>query len=68
MRSNKTDEFDSWLSGLADQRAVAKIVSRIEYLGMGNPDDVAPVGDGMSEMKIDCGYRIYYRRTARPLY
>ena len=35
---------------------------------MGNPDDVAPVGDGMSEMKIDCGYRIYYRRTARPLY
>jgi hypothetical protein len=20
------------------------------------------------EMKIDCGYRIYYKRTARPLY
>jgi putative component of toxin-antitoxin plasmid stabilization module len=32
----KTDEFDSWLSALADQRAIAKITSRIERLGMGN--------------------------------
>jgi putative addiction module killer protein len=33
----KTDEFDKWLSGLADQRARAKIASRIERLGLGNP-------------------------------
>jgi putative addiction module killer protein len=63
----KTDEFESWLSALADQRAVAKIVSRIERLGMGNPGDAEPVGDGISEMKIDYGpgYRVYYKRTGK---
>jgi len=32
----KTDEFDQWLAALRDQRAIAKIVSRIERLAMGN--------------------------------
>jgi putative addiction module killer protein len=36
----KTDEFDEWLSKLADQKAQAKIVSRVERLGLGNPGDV----------------------------
>ena len=63
----KTDEFDSWLSALADQKAVAKVASRIERLGMGNPGDVEPVGEGISEMKIDYGpgYRVYYKRTGK---
>ena len=47
----KTDEFDGWLSGLADQKAQAKIASRIERLGLGNPGDVKPVGEGVSEMR-----------------
>jgi len=41
----KTDEFDEWLSSLADQKAQAKIVSRVERLGLGNPGDVKSVGD-----------------------
>jgi len=40
----KTDVFDECLSGLVDQRALAKIASRIERLGLGNPGDVRPVG------------------------
>jgi putative addiction module killer protein len=40
----KTEEFDEWLSSLADQKAQAKIVSRIERLGLGHPGDVKPVG------------------------
>jgi putative addiction module killer protein len=61
----KTDVFDSWLAALADQKAVAKIASRIERLEMGNPGDVEPVGDGISEMKINYGpgYRVYFKRT-----
>jgi len=47
----KTEEFDEWLSSLADQKAQAKIASRIERLGLGNPGDVRPVGAGVSEMK-----------------
>jgi putative addiction module killer protein len=60
----KTDEFDRWLSALADQRAVAKISSRIERLGIGNAGDVRAVGEGVSEMRIHYGpgYRVYYKR------
>ena len=48
----KTDEFDEWLSRLADQKAQAKIASRIERFGLGNPGDVKPVGAGVSEMRV----------------
>jgi putative addiction module killer protein len=65
----KTDEFDKWLSALADQRAVAKIASRIERLGLGNPGDVKPVGEGISEMRVTHGpgYRIYYKQTGKTI-
>jgi putative addiction module killer protein len=65
----KTDEFDSWLSALADQRAGAKIVSRVERLGLGNPGDVKPVGEGISEMRLAYGpgYRIYYKQTGKTI-
>jgi putative addiction module killer protein len=35
---------------------------RIRRLSLGNPGDVQPVGDGLFEMRIDCGpgYRVYY--------
>ncbi|SDN24253.1 type II toxin-antitoxin system RelE/ParE family toxin [Afipia sp. GAS231] len=65
----KTDEFDNWLSALADQRAVAKIASRIERLGLGNAGDVKPVGEGISEMHLSYGpgYRIYYKQTGKTI-
>jgi putative addiction module killer protein len=65
----KTDEFDRWLAGLQDQRAMARIASRIERLGMGNPGDVKPVGDGISEMRVSYGpgYRVYYKQTGRTI-
>ncbi len=63
----KTDEFDKWLSCLADQKAQAKIVSRIERLGFGNPGDVKPVGTGVSEMRVPYGpgYRVYFKQTGK---
>jgi putative addiction module killer protein len=58
----RTDEFSGWLRNLRDIRARAKVISRIERLNGGNPGDVAPVGDGISEMRIHYGpgYRVYY--------
>jgi putative addiction module killer protein len=65
----RTEVFDQWLSSLADQRAVAKIASRVERLVHGNPGDVKPVGEGVSEMRINYGpgYRVYYKQTGRTI-
>jgi putative addiction module killer protein len=63
----KTDEFASWLDGLADSRARARVLVRIERLARGNPGDVKAVGASVSEMRIDYGpgYRVYFTRVGR---
>lgn len=60
----KTEVFAKWLDGLNDIRARARILVRIERLSGGNPGDVKPVGEGVSEMRIDYGpgYRVYYKK------
>lgn len=60
----KTDIFAKWLDGLKDIHARARIMVRIERLASGNPGDVRPVGEGVSELRIDHGpgYRVYYKR------
>lgn len=58
----KTAVFDRWLRKLNDRRATARILVRIDRLAAGNPGDVRPVGEGVSELRIDYGpgYRVYY--------
>jgi len=60
----KTEIFAKWLDGLNDIRARASVLARIERLATGNPGDVAPVGEGVSELRIDHGpgYRVYYKQ------
>lgn len=64
-----TEEFDSWLDALRDEVAKAKIASRIDRLANGNPGDVKPVGEGVSEMRIHhgAGYRVYYCQNGKTL-
>jgi putative addiction module killer protein len=54
---------------LEDKKAVAKIASRIERLGLGNPGDVKPVSEGVSEMRLTYGpgYRVYYKQTGKTI-
>jgi len=54
--------FSAWLQALRDSTAKAKIAARVQRLAFGNPGDVRPVGDGVSEMRIHYGpgYRVYY--------
>jgi putative addiction module killer protein len=61
----RTMEFDRWLRGLKDARAKAKVLVRADRLALGNPGDSAPVGQGISEMRIDFGpgYRVYFKQT-----
>lgn len=57
-----TDIFDAWFARLRDAKARVRIQVRIDRLSMGNPGDVRPVGEGVSELRIDYGpgYRVYY--------
>lgn len=48
----KTELFAHWLDGLRDIRARARVQARIERLAGGNPGDVEPVGEGVSELRI----------------
>jgi putative addiction module killer protein len=63
----KTAEFAAWLDGLADVRARARVQARVERLAAGNPGDVNPVGQGVSELRIDYGpgYRVYFIRHGK---
>lgn len=65
----KTELFQHWLDGLRDMRARARVLVRIERLIAGNPGDVKPVGDGVSELRIDygAGYRVYFVQRGREL-
>lgn len=60
----QTDAFAKWYRNLRDQRAKARIDVRIRRLELDNPGDVKPVGEGVSEMRIDAGpgYRVYFAR------
>lgn len=65
----KTEFFAEWLDGLRDLQARARIQTRIERLAMGNPGDVKPVGEGVSELRINYGpsYRVYFVRRGQEL-
>ena len=63
----KTEVYAKWLDSLRDMRARARILVRVERLAAGNPGDVRPVGEGVSELRIDYGpgYRVYFKRQGR---
>jgi putative addiction module killer protein len=60
----QTDEYAEWFRSLRDRQARARINTRIRRLSLGNPGDVKPVGEGVSELRIDYGpgYRVYFAR------
>ncbi len=58
----QTETYADWFSNLRDRQARARIDVRIRRLSLGNPGDVKPVGEGVSELRIDYGpgYRVYF--------
>jgi len=65
----RSDVFIKWLNKLRDDRAIARINKRIRRLSEGNPGDVVPTGEGISEMREDYGpgYRVYYKETKKEI-
>jgi len=58
----QTAAYADWFAGLRDRTVKTRIDIRIRRLSLGNPGDVRPVGEGVSELRIDYGpgYRIYF--------
>ena len=64
IRFKQTEIFRKWRAKLKDERARALIASRLDRLAFGNAGDVKPVGQGVSELRIDHGpgYRVYFQK------
>lgn len=62
MEIRQTETYRKWFDSLKDRNARMRIDIRIRRLSLGNPGDVKPVGEGVSEIRIDYGpgYRIYF--------
>ena len=58
----KTEAFTKWFDNLKDRRAKARVQARIDRMELGHFGDVAPVGEGVSELRIfyGPGYRVYF--------
>ena len=65
----KTDVYAKWIDSLRDINARARILVRVERLAAGNPGDVKPVGEGVSELRISYGpgYRVYFKQQGHEL-
>jgi putative addiction module killer protein len=66
----RSEEFDGWLANLKDKAGRARIAHRIRSAELGNFGDCAPVGEGVSEMRIHAGpgYRVYFTRRGKAVY
>lgn len=53
-----------WLDSLRDIQARTRILVRVQRLAEGNLGDVRPIGEGVSELRIDYGpgYRVYFKK------
>ena len=65
----QTDEYAKWFKSLRDRQARARINTRIRRLSLGNPGDVKPVGEGVTELRIDRGPgdRVYFVKRGETL-
>ncbi len=65
----QTETFRDWFRDLRDRQARARVQVRIDRLSLGNPGDVGPVGQGVSELRIDYGpgYRVYFVQRGEAL-
>ena len=63
----QTETFLKWRTRLKDERARAVIASRLDRVAFGNAGDMKPIGNGVSELRIDFGpgYRIYFARRGK---
>jgi putative addiction module killer protein len=62
--------YAQWMEKLRDKRAKAKIILQVDKMELGLFDDVEPIGDGLSELRIHYrpGYRVYFDKVRQYAY
>lgn len=65
----QTEEFARWLKALRDAKGRAQIAKRVVRVQSGLLGDVKPVGEGVSELRVDFGpgYRLYCTQRGKTL-
>src|SRR5450759_2467209 len=65
----QTEAYFQWFDSMCDRQARARINARIRRLSLGNFGDVKPIGEGVSELRIDFGpgYRLYFVQRGQTL-
>lgn len=69
IKIRKTDLYEHWFTALRDRKARARIQMRVDRMEHGLFGDVKPVGEGVSELRIDYGpgYRVYFMQRGNEL-
>ena len=65
----QTEGYFQWFKSLNDREARGRIDARIRRMSLGNLGDVKPVGEGVSELRIDYGpgYRVYFAQRGQTI-
>jgi putative addiction module killer protein len=60
------EPFQAWIDQLRDKQGRRRIINRLLRVQQGNYGDVAPIGDGLSELRLffGPGYRVYFGEDA----
>jgi putative addiction module killer protein len=69
MEIRKTAAYQDWFNGLKDAMVKIRVQARIDRLTVGNAGDCAPVGEGVSELRLHfgAGWRVYYTQQGNTL-
>ncbi len=61
LKVKRLPEFNDWLDGIKDPMTKARLARRLDKVQLGNLGDIAPIGEGVSEMREHCGagWRMY---------
>jgi putative addiction module killer protein len=69
IKIRETENYKKWIRGLKDKVTQSIITARIRRVSAGNFGDVGPVGDNISELRIDYGpgFRVYFTQKEREI-
>jgi putative addiction module killer protein len=58
----QTPEFEFWLRSIRESKVRGRLLARIRKVSLGNLGDVAPIAEGIWEMRehFGSGWRMYY--------